>query len=110
MENNETEQNGKRRGTVPVIIGFVIVIVIFASVYFINHKSENTKEIALPESSGDAMEIQVGSSDIALTDTNKAAMEKAITAVNEYFDENKRARFHRRQSFPTRTQVLPTTK
>ncbi len=90
MENNEIEQNGKRRGTAPVIIGFVIVIIIFASVYFINHKSENTKEIALPESSGDAMEIQVGASDIALTDTNKAAMEKAITAVNEYFDENKR--------------------
>lgn len=89
MENKTEEQHGKKQGILPVIIGVIIVIAIFAAVYFVNHKGEAKKDIFLPESSGDTVDIQVGASDIALTDTNKAAMTKAITAINEYFDENK---------------------
>lgn len=83
MESNEEK---KRGNILPIALCIAVVIAILAAAYFVNHRNDDF----LPESSGDAVDIQVGASDIALTDTNKAGLEKALDEAEEYFDENKR--------------------
>ncbi len=82
MESNEEK---KSRNIIPIAICIIVVIAILAAAYFVNHKDDDM----LPESSDDVVTMQVGASDIALTDTNKAGLQKALEEAESYFDENK---------------------
>lgn len=86
MENNEEK---KSSNILPIALCVVVVVIILAAAYCVNHKDEiSQKDQFLPESSPDTVEMQVGSSDIALTDTNKAGLEKALDAAEDYLADN----------------------
>ncbi len=84
MENNEEK---KSRNIIPIVLCIVVVIAILGGAYLVNHKDDISQN-ALPESSPDTIEMQVGASDIALTDTNKAGLEKALDIAEDYFADN----------------------